>query len=230
MKGKRALAAASAVAAVAAASVAWAAIPSGSGLIRGCYHAVSGALRVIDADAAATCRPPEQEIQWSQTGPQGPPGAAGTEVIGRRAIRSSQTPAGEAQIPARGTGPFGFPASGEKPTDVLSYQLPAGKYRLSTVVGVGKSSGTTELICYVRGTGPVVTAFLRVALGTGAGESRMTTVGSEGFINTDTFGTRVTLACIQDGNKGISGPDPVVFYATITATSVGSFTTVADGN
>lgn len=230
MNGKTALAASAAVAAVAVASVAWAAIPSGSGVISGCYNDATGALRVIDADAGATCKPAERELQWSQTGPQGPPGASGTEVVGRRAIRSSQTPAGEAEITARGTGPAGFPAAGEEPTSVISYQLPAGKYLLSTVVGVRKGSGTTELICYVRGSSPTVTAFLRVALGTGAGESRMTTVGSDGFVNTDAFGTRATLVCIQDANSGISGPDPVVFYATITATSVGSFTVVRDGD
>ena len=230
MQVKKAFAASAAVAAVAAGSVAWAAIPSGSGVISGCYKEASGALRVIDADAGAACKPAERELQWSQTGPPGPPGASGTEVVGRRAIRSSGTPAGEAEIPARGTGPFGFPAAGEEPTSVLSYQLPAGKYLLSTVVGVRKESGTTELICYVRGSSPTVTGFLRVALGTGAGESRMTTVGSDGFVNTDVFGTRATLACIQDGNKSISGSDPVVFYATITATRVSSFTVVPDGD
>ena len=131
---------------------------------------------------------------------------------------------------ARGTGPFGFPAAGEEPTTVLSYQLPTGKYMLSTQVGVRKGSGSGELICYVRGSGASLTAFLRVALGTGPGDSRMTTVGSDGFVNTDTFGTRATLVCLQDANATTTGLDPVVFYATITATSLASFTGFPDGN
>ncbi len=228
--GKRTLVCSAAVTAVAVGSIAWAAIPTGAGVIAGCYEKMTGALRVIDSEAGANCRPSERALEWNQTGPQGPPGAAGTEVVGIRAIGSSQTPAGEVEVTARGTGPYGFPAAGEEPTTVLSYQLPAGKYKLSTQIGVRKGSGSGEVICYVRGSSPIVTAFLRVAVGTGPGDSRMTTVGSDGFVNTDTFGPRATLACLQDANATPTGADPVVFYATITATSVASFTVFRDGN
>ena len=230
MMGKRTLVYSAAVAAVAAGSIAWAAIPSGTGVITGCYNKATGALRVVDAESGASCTPAERTLEWNQTGPEGPQGAAGTEVVGVRAIRSTQTPAGEVAVTARGTGPFGFPAAGEEPTTVVSYQLPAGKYKLSTQIGVRKGSGSGEVICYVRGSGPTVTAFLRLALGTGPGDSRMTTVGSDGFINTETFGPRATLVCLQDANVTTTGADPIVFYATITATSVASFTGYPDGN
>ena len=228
--GKRTLVFSAALVAVAVGSIAWGAIPGGTGVITGCYNKTTGALRVVDAEAGASCTPAERPLEWNQTGPEGPPGAAGTVVVGVRAIRTSQTPAGEVAVTGRGTGAFGLPAAGEEPTTVLSYQLPAGKYKLSTQVGVRKGSGSGELICYVRGSGPTVTAFLRAALGTGPGDSRTTTVGSDGFVNTDTFGTRATLVCLQDANATTTGADPVVFYATITATSVASVTLFADGN
>lgn len=224
MMGKRTLVCSAAVAAVAVGSIAWAAVPSGAGVITGCYNKTTGALRVVDAEAGASCTPAERTLEWSQTGPQG---AAGTEVAGVRAIRSSQTPAGEVAVTASGT-PFGSPA--EEPTTVLSYELPAGKYLVSTQLGVRKGSGSGELVCYLRGSAPTVTAFLRVALGTGPGDSRTTTVGSDGFVNTQAFGTRATLVCLQDARSAPTGENPVVFYATITATSVSSFTVDPDGN
>ncbi len=50
--------------------------------IHGCYHAVNGNLRVVDA--GDSCRPREQAIAWNEQGPQGeqgPPGEVGFQVI-----------------------------------------------------------------------------------------------------------------------------------------------------
>lgn len=60
--------------------VAYAVIPSPSGVISGCYDKINGQLRIIDASTGATCRPSEKALSWSQTGPQGlqgPQGAPG---------------------------------------------------------------------------------------------------------------------------------------------------------
>lgn len=62
-----------------AGGAALAAIPDEGGMFTGCYHQQTGALRVIDAGAGAGCDPSEQQISWSQTGPQGAPGAQGPQ-------------------------------------------------------------------------------------------------------------------------------------------------------
>lgn len=56
-------------------AIAYASIPDGNGVIHGCYKRNSGSLRVID-NATSQCDNSETAIQWSQTGPQGPPGMA----------------------------------------------------------------------------------------------------------------------------------------------------------
>lgn len=65
--------------------VAYAAIPSGDGTIKGCYATTNGLLlgvphskgdtRIVDADEA--CRSYERAIAWNQQGPKGDTGAAG---------------------------------------------------------------------------------------------------------------------------------------------------------
>lgn len=62
-----------------AASLAWAAIPDGSGVIHGCYKNVDGKLRVIDPSGGGSCIPSETALDWSQTGPVGPVGPTGSQ-------------------------------------------------------------------------------------------------------------------------------------------------------
>jgi hypothetical protein len=62
---------------LAAGSIAYATIPDSSGVIHGCYTN-TGALRVIDTDAGATCRANETALEWNQTGP---PGLSGYEQV-----------------------------------------------------------------------------------------------------------------------------------------------------
>jgi hypothetical protein len=60
--------------------IAYATIPGSDGTISVCYRSHGGALRVIDADAGATCAKNEQPLRWNQQGPrgdQGPPGPPG---------------------------------------------------------------------------------------------------------------------------------------------------------
>jgi hypothetical protein len=62
---------------VAAGGAAYATIPGSDGVISGCRDVKTGALRVIDAEAGATCMAKESALNWNQTGPQGPQGEAG---------------------------------------------------------------------------------------------------------------------------------------------------------
>ena len=59
--------------------VAYATIPDSGGVIHGCYK-VNGDLRVIDSPSQS-CAMNETALTWSQTGPQGPPGISGYEIV-----------------------------------------------------------------------------------------------------------------------------------------------------
>ena len=65
--------------------VGYAAIPTADGVVHSCYDG-SGELRVIDAEAGATCAKKETALNFNQEGPQGalaPPG-----LRARRATRA----------------------------------------------------------------------------------------------------------------------------------------------
>ena len=72
MKAPRKLtfALAAAVAALAVASIGWAAIPDGNGVIHGCYKKDSGVLRVYDDTASSPkkCTSSESPLDWNQNG------------------------------------------------------------------------------------------------------------------------------------------------------------------
>jgi hypothetical protein len=86
MRGRGKVTALAATAAVVlAASVAWATIPDGNGVIHGCYLRKGGALRVINTGKGQTCTGKEKSLTWNQTGPAGPagpPGVSGYVVSG----------------------------------------------------------------------------------------------------------------------------------------------------
>lgn len=81
------------------AQAAYAAIPDSGGVLHGCYNAVNGNTRIIDA-ANSSCRTPEVAIQWNVqgpagvAGPQGPVGPAGPR--GEKGDKGDTGPAGPA--------------------------------------------------------------------------------------------------------------------------------------
>jgi hypothetical protein len=62
---------------VSLAGLAYAAIPAGNGTISACKDN-KGTLKVIDAEAGASCPSNQQQLTWNQ---QGPPGVSGYEVV-----------------------------------------------------------------------------------------------------------------------------------------------------
>lgn len=63
-----------------AGSVAWTAIPSHDGVIRGCYTKLGGVVRLVDPARGQGCHPSlEVPISWSQKGAPGPQGPAGAD-------------------------------------------------------------------------------------------------------------------------------------------------------
>ena len=84
----------------ASAAVAYAAIPSASGVINACYRDNgndSGQVRIVDG--ADDCRNNEKHISWNQVGPQGPKGDKGdkgdTGATGATGATGPQGPQGE---------------------------------------------------------------------------------------------------------------------------------------
>src|SRR3954466_3378070 len=62
------------------AAVGVAAIPSADGTIHACVTTATGAVRIIDAEAGATCTAgTETNLVWNQTRPAGPAGPAGPQ-------------------------------------------------------------------------------------------------------------------------------------------------------
>jgi hypothetical protein len=73
-----------AVALVAAAGIAYAAIPDGQGTIHACMLNATGSVRLIDPSLGAKsllshCTPAETAVSWAQQGPPGPIGPAGPQ-------------------------------------------------------------------------------------------------------------------------------------------------------
>jgi hypothetical protein len=64
---------------VASGGVAFAAIPSSDGVLTGCYSKTTGQLRLIDAEAGATCAKYEKLVTWNQAGQPGLDGEDGED-------------------------------------------------------------------------------------------------------------------------------------------------------
>jgi hypothetical protein len=126
---------------VAAAGTSFAAIPSAGGVIDACYKPYGGALRLIDAEAGATCSDREKPIHWSAEGPKGDkgdPGPAGPAgPAGAAGAPGPPGPPGPAG-PAGGNTMVTFAisppavklADDGSLTHVVSKGLPAGDYAI----------------------------------------------------------------------------------------------------
>jgi hypothetical protein len=62
-------------------SVAVASIPDSNGVIHACRDTRNGALRAIDTEAGQQCGKNETPLTWNQTGPQGPGGISGYQIV-----------------------------------------------------------------------------------------------------------------------------------------------------
>jgi len=147
LRSKRTWYAAAAVMLLTVARVAtFATIPSSNGVISGCYSKSGGTLRVIDS-SVTTCGSNETLLTWIQTGPQGPIGPMGPQgPQGATGPTGATGPVG-ATGPTGPTGPAGASGGhvysvetggGAQPRsyslDILSLNLPAGKYIISAKI------------------------------------------------------------------------------------------------
>ena len=130
------------------AGVGFAAIPSSSGAVNGCYEKNTGILRVIDTDAGKTCKSFESPITWSVQGPQGAMGPMG--AAGPQGEKGDVGPAGAEGL----AGPMG-PAGAAGPAGPAGPQGPRGEQgaagpRGPSDVYVFRSSGTIPLLTKTR--------------------------------------------------------------------------------
>ena len=103
------------------AGVAAGAIPGSDGVIHGCYQKYDGTLRVIDAEAGATCRTSsELPLTWNQAGSPGPAGPAGPP-----GPQGAPGPAGQTRLDTVLSAAFDNPPGAQSPGTV---QCPAGEY------------------------------------------------------------------------------------------------------
>jgi hypothetical protein len=91
--------------------IAVASIPDASGVIHGCRKNSDGQLRVIDSDLGQTCATGWTPLNWSQTGPQGPAGAAG--VSGREVVRTALNVPANSYAAGEGFSLYAFCPSGK---------------------------------------------------------------------------------------------------------------------
>jgi hypothetical protein len=109
------------VLALVAVGIGYAAIPSPSGTIHGCY-AADGNLRVIDADAGQACKARENALSWNAQGPPGPTGPQGAKGDkGDQGDPGPQGPPGLSGLPAPPRDWSGRPLPGRfTPTQIVS--------------------------------------------------------------------------------------------------------------
>ena len=214
-----------AIAAVAAGSAAFAAIPDGGGLIHGCYDKQSGQLRVTDTatNQPKTCTNKELALNWNQQGPQGIQGLQGPKgdkgdpgVAGRPGDPGPQGPAGptdvvilsKPQIQSVGSnqttvGAIG-PLQGE---NLVSAKLDYGTVGPDRLIACHLYGGGAELDHSESAVGPGTTLL-------GAGYS-ISNISLEGVVDSGGF---VSVTC--------NGADGLVTNLVLTAMKATSITHV----
>jgi hypothetical protein len=146
MRSKLFIPLAALAAAAAVGSVGYAAIPSADGTISACRD-TQGRLKVIDAEAGATCASGQQAMKWNQQGPQGPRGFMG--------LQGPAGPAGSQGSPGPVSVYYGYDNGGgnvlyEYATIGGKLDLPAGKWLLIGKVqgsGIFDKGGSAWLDC-----------------------------------------------------------------------------------
>ncbi len=212
-----AAAVAAALVGLAAAGIAYAAIPDGTGVIHGCYANKGGSLRVIDTGLGQSCDSKnETSLTWSQTGPsgaRGPTGAKGT------------TGATGAKGPSGATGPsdaftnYGTPTqiSSLDTQTVTSVTLPAGNYTLSASIRAVNDDGDTNLLaCDYVSAGTLHEQQAVVSLQGQGSDIDALTFPMIGDVTISTDGTAVFLRC--------EPAFTATFIANMIATKVGAIT------
>jgi hypothetical protein len=173
MKVKRWIVCAVVVLGGAAAGIAYAAIPSASGVISACYVPNVGLLRVIDADAGKKCTRFEAPLAWNVQGPKGDKGNPGLQGIqgvpgpagpkGDKGEPGLPGPAGSSTATfAFATGPQVF-ANAELFYQIVAKTVADGSWAVAATVNTtavslrfGDDDAITDLVCELRSGASVI--------------------------------------------------------------------------
>ena len=189
---------------LAAAGLAYAAIPDQGGVFHACYKTVGGQLRLVQS--ASDCNPSETATKWSQTGTAGPPGPTGpTGTAGPTGPNGPSLLAG-------GSG-------GETLADIQCY------------VGVGAMdcSGPAAVSQVVATSGTVKSLFVHISVGPGTGSIMSYTLKNETTATplAECAISNTAQSCSDTvGGGTISAGDTVSLFVTAIQLSA-SFTTSA---
>ena len=135
--------------ALAAGSItAYASIPDSGGTIHSCYSQATGTWRPIDTETTPPdmCKRGEKELDWNTQGPAGQPGADGVE----NAYFTSMDD--HVDLPAGGF------------TTVLTLDLPAGSYAISSETNLGNFSGErVPVLCAIYAPNGALNTIIQIA-------------------------------------------------------------------
>jgi hypothetical protein len=201
-------------------TAAYAAIPDSSGVISACYAKSNGGVRIIDAEAGATCvSNKEQALSWSQRGPAGPPGPPGAIPDVFVAKRNSN------QLIVPGDGSI---------LQIVTLDLAPGRYLVSGKVHLSNRAPQLGLrvTCWLIPSNPDGTPGDPGAPESDFGQLELARAGDPGdegqtthFVTEElTQPGMVELSCLAIGND--SGA--FTAYAWISAIEVGSITTESE--
>jgi hypothetical protein len=131
--------------ATAAAGVAYAAIPDGSGVFTACEQTSNGSIRLIDPSLGSGshlghCTAQETQVSWNEQGPTGPQGPTGAQG----------TPGADGAAAGFSAASTGWTNLGIFATQVASVELPAGKYVVTGTANLQNSGvGVDGTSCYL---------------------------------------------------------------------------------
>jgi len=234
------MAIAAAVAAVAAGSAAFAAIPDSNGVIHACYDKQSGQVRIYDSQTNLPkgCGPKETALSWNQQGAQGIPGPQGPKGDkGDPGEPGPPGPKGDKGDPGDPgpQGPQGEPgpslgyvtSTGASYTDisysgpfvytnVASLDLPPGNWIVSAKVRISHASG-----------GPITAGCVLDFGGSQIVDVSSMSLNDQVGIEGGTIPLTIPLSMNISGvvNLECGGLDSLASYAVISAVKVGALAT-----
>jgi hypothetical protein len=177
--------------AVGVAGTAYATIPGGDGVIRGCYGKSGGALRVIDG-SVTNCKSGETSLNWSQQGLPGPPGPQGQQ--GEQGEPGPPGPAGAVDSFGATNADEFVPLEAGSQVKVISKDVPAGNYAVFASGEVANSTNDDLVVCDLRGNSAGIQASNSSLVNDANERDRISLMGHATFNGTGTL----DVACSAD--------------------------------
>ena len=207
---------AASAAAVGAVAVAGITMAQGSGVINACFKSQNGQLRLVSS--AGACLPSEQPMSWNQEGVQGPQGPQGPQgAQGERGPSDAWDVWRQNLVSITGT-------NGTNANQVLSIDLPAGKFAITSKVNIsdGNNGGGGYVRCYTQSLSGWYDMGV-ASIGPNAGQTHEATLSTT-FTAQEVNPGPLTVRCWREGGVGAA---PWSTLAEAVAIEVANITTKA---